>query len=625
MASPPGYRSANRSPPPTTINSTRTGSSPQAYQGRLSPLTSPEFRPRFATSVFRSLLDTTVSSTAISGNSGKRKSRLFLILLASLIALVFCKACSTTQCRSIFQDILPIRPFISSQQIDGRHGLSILSSWSHQHGLRLSRVATFNLDNRTSLRSFAYPYELLPVPVTAVPEHLKWTDAYPEWVNQSLPSSCPEIPQPETPSWLGDVDAIVAYVPCDKPSDMLAKDIRWMHQMLSLAEMVMKLDKPWLPLLLLSPCRPPPNLFHCSRLVRNEGPVWLFNVSAADVAPRIQPLGSCGMAQPIKGDPPAIGTVAYATVLHTTESYVCGAMVLAHSIRRSGSQHDMVVLVSPEISNRSRDALREAGWKVKEIERIRNPFARKSTYNEWNYSKLRLWQLTEYSSVIFVDADLLVLRNLDHLFAFPDLSARGNDQTDFNSGLMLIRPSQCTFRELLANAHTIRSPNGGDQGYLNNYFTWWHRLPDSVNILKHVWATEETKRAQELEMKNRWFSEEPAEIHTIHYLGRKPWQCYRDFDCTWLYPLDHAYANEAAHQRWWKMHDSMPENLHQYCGLRNLHKAEIEFRMRKLKAQGAPPAFWDFEVKDPRKEECMPDQISCDWMDYLNHWKDEET
>ncbi|CAI5479946.1 unnamed protein product [Closterium sp. Yama58-4] len=403
---------------------------------------------------------------------------------------------------------------------------------------------------------------------------------------------------------------------------MLAKDIRWMHQMLLLAEMVTKVNKPWLPLLLISPCRPPPNLFHCSRLVRNEGSAWLFNMSAADVAPNIQPLGSCGMAQPTRQDPPAVGTVAYATVLHTSEFYVCGAIVLGHSIRRSGSRHDMVALVSREISNHSRDALRDAGWIVKEIERIRNPFAQESTYNEWNYSKLRLWQLTEYSSVIFVDADLLVLRNLDHLFAFPDVAARGNDQTDFNSGLMLLRPSHCTFRELLANVHTIRSPNGGDQGYLNNYFTWWHRLPDSVNILKHVWATDEPRRTLELEMKNRWFSEEPSEIHTIHYLGRKPWQCYRDFDCTWLYPYDHAYANEAAHQRWWKMHDEMPEGLQEHCWLRNIHKAEIEFRMRKLKSQGAPAAFWDFEVKDPRRDACMQGQISCDWMDYLNHWKD---
>ncbi|CAI5962536.1 unnamed protein product [Closterium sp. NIES-64] len=319
--------------------------------------------------------------------------------------------------------------------------------------------------------------------------------------------------------------------------------------------------------------------------------------------------------------PPAIGTVAYATVLHTVENYVCGAIVLGHSIRRSGSRHDMVALVSHEISNRSRDALREAGWIVKEIDRIRNPYGSKTSYNQWNYSKLRLWQLTEYSAVVFVDADLLVLRNLDHLFAFPDVAARGNDQTDFNSGLMLLRPSHCTFRELLANVHTIRSPNGGDQGYLNNIFTWWHRLPNSYNTLKHIWASDPHDRALELEMKNRWFSEEPAEIHTIHYLGRKPWQCYRDFDCTWLYPWDHNFANEAAHKRWWAMHDTMPESLQQMCWLRNEDKTEMEFRKRGLEAKNAPPGFWNFTVTDPRKDYCFPGQKTCQWELYLEHWK----
>ncbi|CAI5488979.1 unnamed protein product [Closterium sp. Naga37s-1] len=267
-------------------------------------------------------------------------------------------------------------------------------------------------------------------------------------------------------------------------------------------------DKPWMPLVLISECRPPLNLLPCDRLVKRDGPVWLYNLTASDLRTRLQPAGSCGMAQPTltAEDLPAIGTVAYATVLHSKENYVCGAIVLGHSIRRSGSRYDMVALVSPEIGNRSRDALREAGWIVKEIERIRNPYGSKTSYNQYNYSKLRLWQLVEYSSVIFVDADLLVLRNLDHLFAFPDVSARGNDKTDFNSGLMLLRPSLCTFRELLANVHTIRSPNGGDQGYLNNIFTWWHRLPNSYNTLKHIWASDPHDRALELEMKNRCWS-----------------------------------------------------------------------------------------------------------------------
>jgi alpha-N-acetylglucosamine transferase len=61
------------------------------------------------------------------------------------------------------------------------------------------------------------------------------------------------------------------------------------------------------------------------------------------------------------------------------------------------------------------------------------------SYNEWNYSKLRLWQqLTDYRRVVFVDADQLVLRSIDFLFDAPEVSATANCRTLFNSGVMVL-------------------------------------------------------------------------------------------------------------------------------------------------------------------------------------------
>lgn len=90
---------------------------------------------------------------------------------------------------------------------------------------------------------------------------------------------------------------------------------------------------------------------------------------------------------------------AYVSMVHTDPTYVCGAIVLAHSIRLSGSTRDLVMLVDANILPQQRTGLEAAGWKVREIERIRNPYAKKDRYNEWNYSKFRLWQLTEYDKV----------------------------------------------------------------------------------------------------------------------------------------------------------------------------------------------------------------------------------
>ena len=167
---------------------------------------------------------------------------------------------------------------------------------------------------------------------------------------------------------------------------------------------------------------------------------------------------------------------AYATVLHSSDRYLCGAIVLAQSIRRSGSTRDMVLLHDDTVSRPALRALAAAGWIPRKIQRIRNPRAERGSYNEYNYSKFRLWQLTEYARVVFVDADILVLRSLDALFRFPQLSAVGNDGSLFNSGIMVIEPSRCTFDALVRGRRTIRSYYGGDQGFLNEVFVWWHRL-----------------------------------------------------------------------------------------------------------------------------------------------------
>ena len=156
---------------------------------------------------------------------------------------------------------------------------------------------------------------------------------------------------------------------------------------------------------------------------------------------------------------------AYATVLHSSESYVCGAITLAQSLLKTNTKRDLILLHDDSISITKLQALAAVGWKLRRILRIRNPLAEKDSYNEYNYSKFRLWQLTDYDKVVFIDADIIVLLNLDLLFHFPQMSATGNDVWIFNSGVMVIEPSNCTFSTIMSQRNDIVSYNGGDQGY----------------------------------------------------------------------------------------------------------------------------------------------------------------
>ena len=283
---------------------------------------------------------------------------------------------------------------------------------------------------------------------------------------------------------------------------------------------------------------------------------------------------------------------AYATVLHSSESYVCGAIALAQSIRRTNSTKELVLLADQSIGPKSRLGLRSAGWQIITIDRIRSPFAKKGSYNEWNYSKLRLWQLVKYDKIVFIDADLLVLNNLDWLFFYPQLSATGNDKFLFNSGVMVIEPSNCLFKVLTEKRFELESYNGGDQGFLNEVFTWWHRLPKRVNHLKIFQRNKEGDWVHEVGDK---------EVDAMHYLGLKPWMCYRDYDCNWDMRDHHIFSSDSAHRRWWEVYDTMPENLQSYCGLTKKMDQRIKKWRRIAMKIDLPDGHWKIQAKDPRR------------------------
>ncbi|KAL0878190.1 hypothetical protein Bca101_027896 [Brassica carinata] len=147
--------------------------------------------------------------------------------------------------------------------------------------------------------------------------------------------------------------------------------------------------------------------------------------------------------------------------------------------------------------------------------------------------------------------------------------ATGNDGTFFNSGLMVVEPSNVTFKLLMDHVDEVVSYNGGDQGYLNEIFTWWHRIPKHMNFLKHF-------REGDNRLKTKLFGSNPPVLYVVHYLGYKPWLCFRDYDCNWNVEHYHLFASDEAHKTWWRVHDAMPESLQRFCLLRSEQKAKIE-------------------------------------------------
>ncbi|KAI0308166.1 hypothetical protein B0F90DRAFT_1833249 [Multifurca ochricompacta] len=132
-------------------------------------------------------------------------------------------------------------------------------------------------------------------------------------------------------------------------------------------------------------------------------------------------------------------------------------------------------------------------------------------------TKLHIFRLIQYSKIIFLDADVLPIRPLSHLFTLPhDFSAVPDVGWPdiFNSGFMVLSPGEDKFRELMTLSKTKGSWDGADQGLLNEWRgSKWNRLSFTYNTTPTAVYTYAPA-----------YERFGSQISAIHFIGaNKPW------------------------------------------------------------------------------------------------------
>ncbi|KAF5395248.1 Glycosyltransferase family 8 [Paragonimus heterotremus] len=190
-----------------------------------------------------------------------------------------------------------------------------------------------------------------------------------------------------------------------------------------------------------------------------------------------------------------MGRESYIT-LATNDAYCTGALVLAASLRQTQTSKELTILITAGVTNGFRNLLKQFFDSVVEVEEIRNI----NHYNhgvlqrdelKFAFTKVQCWSVIQFSKAVYLDADTVVLHNVDELFEREELSAVPDPcwPDCFNSGVFVFRPSLETHRALLKVASEAGSFDGGDQGLLNTYFSDWlskdisRRLPYVYNCI----------------------------------------------------------------------------------------------------------------------------------------------
>jgi alpha-N-acetylglucosamine transferase len=217
---------------------------------------------------------------------------------------------------------------------------------------------------------------------------------------------------------------------------------------------------------------------------------------------------------------------AYVTTLYNGDGYLPGVEVLGRSLEVSGSREMRIVLVTSDVGTPTRERLAKHGWQVRDVEGIVNPAADHLLFSRFAsvFTKLRAFELVDFERVVLLDADTLVLQNVDDLFERPPFAAAPDFflPDRFNSGVMVIEPSDSMFRRMMEALAVAGTYDGGDQGFLNTFFADWyampvpHRLPVGYNMAHFIY---QFLRGHPTLRKTL---EREAKI--IHYMVQKPWQ-----------------------------------------------------------------------------------------------------
>ncbi|XP_077293283.1 glycogenin 1 isoform X6 [Arctopsyche grandis] len=175
--------------------------------------------------------------------------------------------------------------------------------------------------------------------------------------------------------------------------------------------------------------------------------------------------------------------------LATNDSYCLGALVLAHSLRKVATKHNLVVLITPGVTDVMKDRLQSVFSEVITVDVLDSKDAAHLALLSRpelgiTFTKIHCWTLIQYQKCVFLDADTLVFKNCDELFEREELSAAPDVGWPdcFNSGVFVFQPSNETFDALVKFAQEKGSFDGGDQGLLNQFFSGWAR----EDIKKHL-------------------------------------------------------------------------------------------------------------------------------------------
>ena len=116
---------------------------------------------------------------------------------------------------------------------------------------------------------------------------------------------------------------------------------------------------------------------------------------------------------------------AFVTLLMKNPHYIYGGLVMAYSLKLTNTKHQIVCMITEDLYDAYHtvlEAVYDTVFKIPYItHKVDSVGSKKQDeiYGDWKDVSFTKWQclaLTEYDKICFLDADLIISQNIDHLF-----------------------------------------------------------------------------------------------------------------------------------------------------------------------------------------------------------------
>lgn len=251
-----------------------------------------------------------------------------------------------------------------------------------------------------------------------------------------------------------------------------------------------------------------------------------------------------------------MSSYAYVSLLYGNSPAFLHSLVMGKSLVDSGTQHDRILLYRSDVPDAQLEQLRRYFNRCIQIDEIPVP-AGIFAFNIGRrllgvFEKLHVFNLTDYSKILVLDSDIIVAKNIDHLFGLSAPSALLHDErlfgvtgsatsfsvardrfetgrTFINAGVMLLEPSSEDFSRMVEELRSPRYTHSGyrfpEEIFLTGYFAGrWHSLGHRYNYRTDYLVNRRKRRS----MTDLLHATPLDQISVIHYVSAlKPYYFYR--------------------------------------------------------------------------------------------------